>query len=170
MRSWCSAAFLHAVREDPRPSPTRELGRAGLLLDRRIAASQHSVERSGPSLRCLKCRASTSVKGSRAWLASPCATSVPTVREGVLRASGAVRMRVGHIDVHESHALYFSDHLNLHFCGVCGSVARRSLRLLSGACKGYALQSGSDALRRIERGMMPGTCPSARAFNSQLKP
>ena len=169
VRSRLAATFLSAVELDPRaPQPPTD----GQVVDRRslkgrIAASVHVIERRGRTLVCSSCHGRSPVAGSRAWLASPCVTG-----ERTQDSTRGVAVRVGHQTVHSSHSHSFHEGLALHYCAICGAIARTStstslLKGLARPCKGFTSRAGRSALRCIIQGRLPS---SLHAANSGIAP
>ena len=125
VRSRIAATFLHAVENDvraPQP-PADDRGTGRRTLAGRIAASAHQIERRGGHLYCHHCHGKAPAARSRAWLASAC-----RVGERSQDSVRCIAVKVGHQTVHPSHFHSFHEGLSLHYCAVCGAIARTSTR------------------------------------------
>ena len=165
VRSRLAATCLDGVAKDVRaPSPPAEDRPHGRQsLSGRIAASSHQIERRGENLLCFRCCSKAPAKRSRAWLASACTTD-----ERFQESRRGSDVRVGHQQVQSSHRHSYHKGLALHYCGVCGAIARTSTRVsllrgLGGPCPGHASRSGRYALRCILQGRLPSSLHSSPA-------
>ena len=68
--------------------------------------------------------------------------------------------------LHASHALYRDVELQVWFCNTCGAVASRAVRDLAKVCGGSLTAQGRDNLSRLDRGLLPGSGPEAKAYNA----
>ena len=86
--------------------------------------------------------------------------------EEVPRASGCVLRGV---PAHESHemVLHRVGPHTLWACSTCGRFATDVMRKLSQPCQGFASATGKANLRRLHRGLHPGTSRAARGWNQQ---
>ena len=90
-------------------------------LSGRIAASPHQIERRDGHLICLRCRGKATASRSRTWLASACEVG-ERFQDGVR----GVSVKFDQQTVHSTHNHSFHEGLSLHYCGICGSMARTS--------------------------------------------
>ena len=145
-------SWLEAQPEEPRNVPTPKDKPAKVTkaatLQILVPLSRHAILDRPSTYYCSRCNMSVPKRSSELaisnWLKSECAQHElrpQPQQKGVL--------------MHPSHQP--SSYKGVHFCTVCGGWRVKSSKKLSQPCKGRAETSGSDFLKRIAKGKVPGS-------------
>ena len=103
-------------------------------------------------------------------MATPCRDALGVSPwDNVLRPAGDGTITVGGRTLDSSHRLIFARESGFWACLTCGAVARQAARALGKPCPGRLSKNGAENLRRLDRGLQPGSSKEAGEANEPFR-
>ena len=171
----CAASDPRAGHLERKPKTLR--GAAAARVRVAVRTSGHDLDTPlpirGRAWRCLRCYQAFqgSLRDAATWVASPCKDPAlgKSPWDNVLRPAGEEAITVAGRLLDSTHQLIFAGVSEFWACLSCGAVARQAVRALGRPCPGRLSKNGAENLRRLDRGLHPGSSKDAGAANEPFR-